>query len=104
EDVVDVLVFDRRVGRPGAAPAACDDHRDLARKIDKTLEDANLAAHPPPGFVDVTFPRQHHLAPALIPKAHGLQHRGIAEIAYRPAERGGVGNISVSGGLDTDRP
>ena len=48
EDMVDVLVFDRRVGGPGAVAAARDDDRDLAGEIDKAFEDADRAAHLPP--------------------------------------------------------
>src|SRR5262249_25407914 len=61
EDVVYVPVFDRRVGRPGPDCSARDNYRDLAGEIDKALKDANLAAHLPPGFVDVGFRRQRHL-------------------------------------------
>ena len=39
EDVVDVPVLDRRIGRACAVLAARDDHRDLAGEIDEALED-----------------------------------------------------------------
>ncbi len=83
EDVVGVLVFDRRVGRPGAVAPARDDDRNLAGEIDKAFEDADLAAHPPPRLIRLGLRRQRHLALAVIAHPHAFQHRGIAEIAHR---------------------
>src|SRR5436309_1971100 len=53
EDMVDVLVFDWRIGRPGAVRAAPHDDRDLAGKIDEAFEDADLAAHSAPSVLGV---------------------------------------------------
>src|SRR5208282_6805477 len=51
EDMADMVILDRRIGRPGAVAAACDDNRDLTPEIDKALEDADFTAHPPPSLL-----------------------------------------------------
>ena len=47
-----MLVFHRRIRCPRAVCSTGDDHRNLAGKIDKAFEDADVAAHPLPGIFD----------------------------------------------------
>ena len=95
EDMIDVLVFDRRVGRPGAVAAARDDDRDLAGEVDKAFEDADRAAHLPPRLVRAGLGVKRDLTLAVIAHAHALQHRRIAEIVHRAGERGRVGDLAI---------
>ena len=103
EDMAGMLIFDRRIGRPGAVAAAGDDDRNLAGEIDKAFEDANLAAHALPGFLGLGFRRQRHLALAVIAQPHALQHRRVAKVAHRPEQGRRTGNLAVGGGVDIDR-
>ena len=98
-----MLVFNRRIGRPGAVCAARNDDRDLAGKIDKAFEDADLAAHSSPSVLGLDLRGQSHLTLAVIAQTHRLQHRGVPEIAHRAEQHGRVGNFTVGGGLDVDR-
>src|SRR5271166_3776826 len=80
EDMIDMLVFDRWIGRPVAVCAARDDDRDLAGKIDEAFEDPDLASHSSPGFLGLDLRGQGNLALAVISEAYRLQHRGRSEI------------------------
>src|SRR5580692_2985013 len=103
EDMIDMLVFDRRIGRPSAVCAARNDDRDLTGKIDKAFEDAALSAHSPPSFLGLDLGGQSDLTLAVIAQTHRLQHGGVTEIVHRAEQGGWVGNVAVSGSLDVDR-